>query len=212
MAEKQINSEWTGIRGKIGGWYLNSPLRRLSEILFLGDVKSAFLNEISPFIKGNEVILDVGAGSGYFGLAIARKLTTGKVICFDLSKEMLQRLEHIANKTGLNDRIQILKGEASSIEIESASIDLVVSNGVFHELSNPEKVLKEMFRVLKPNGRVIVTDFRDTRIGRRIGAAHSRDAYGPLSVDGLNTLFIKAGLRNITVSAIKHWVIGAGKK
>ena len=212
MPENQMTSEWTGIKGRIGAWYLNSPLRRLSEVLFLGDIRSVFLNEISRLTRGNEVILDVGAGSGYFSLAIAEKLTNGKVICLDLSEEMLHRLERTANKKGLSNKIQILKGEASSIKVENESIDLVVSNGVFHEVPEPEFVLREMIRVLKPRGWVIVTDFRDTQIGKRIGAAHSEEAHGPLSVNELETLFAKAGLKNVKVSPVKHWVIGVGKK
>lgn len=206
------SSEWTGMRGRIGAWYLNSPLRRLSEILFLGDLKSAFLNEFSRIIQGNEVVLDVGAGSGYFSLAIAERLTNGKVICLDLSEEMLHRLENVADKKRLSGRIQILKGEASSIKLSDGSVDLAVSNGVFHELSEPESCLREMIRVLKPDGWIIITDFRDTWVGKRTGAAHNREAHGPLSVDELETLSADAGLSNVKVYPVKHWVVGVGKK
>lgn len=211
MTDKQIITEWTGIRGRIGAWYLNSPLRRLSEVLFLGDCKSAFLSELSR-LKGDEVVLDVGAGSGYFSLAIAKRLSTGKVICLDLSEEMLQRLERNAEREGLKDRIQILKSAASSTGLETESVDLVVSNGVFHELSSPEAVLREMLRVLKPNGWVIITDFRDTRVGKQIGVAHREEAHGPLSVNELEAFFIKAGLKAVKVRPVKHWVIGLGRK
>jgi SAM-dependent methyltransferase len=207
MTEKHITSEWTGIKGKVGAWYLNSPLRRLSEILLLGDCRSAFLSEISHRIQGNEVVLDVGAGSGYFSLPIARKLTTGKVICLDLSEEMLQRLEQKAEQKGLKNRIHIVKGEASSSGLEGESVDVVISNGVFHELSSPEAVLGEMLRVLRPSGWVVLTDFRDTRIGRWIGATHREEAHGPWSVKELEGLFVKAGLRNVKAYPVKHWAI-----
>lgn len=72
MTEKQTISEWTGIKGRLGGRFLNSPLRRLLEILILGDLRSAFLSEVSNLIvKGDEIVLDLGAGSGYFSLAIS---------------------------------------------------------------------------------------------------------------------------------------------
>lgn len=212
MTDKQVRSEWTGLKGRIGGWYLRSPLRRLSEILVLGDIKSVFLQEISVLIKGNETILDVGAGSGYFSLAIAEKITTGKVICFDLSDEMLQHLKMAAAKKGLTNRIQIVKGEAGVIKIDNETVDLVVSNGVFHELAQPDKVLQEMVRVLRPDGWVIVTDFRDTRIGNRIAAAHQDGSHGPFSVNELETLFNKVGLKNIKVNPIRHWIIGKGQR
>lgn len=211
MTDQQVITEWTGIRGRMGAWYLNSPLRRLSEILFLGDCKAAFLSELSR-LKGDEVVLDVGAGSGYFSLAIARRLSTGQVLCLDLSAEMLRRLERKAESQGLNDRIQILNRAASSTGLETESVDWAVSNGVFHELSNSEVVLMEMLRVLKPNGKLIITDFSNTWIGRRIGAAHRPEAHGPLSVAELKTLFAKAGLKEVKVRPVKHWVIGVGKK
>lgn len=122
MTEKQ-RGEWTGLKGRIGAWYLNGPLRRLSEVLFLGDVRTVFLREINKLIKGGEVVLDVGAGSGYFSLAIAERLKTGKVICLDLSGEMLQRLERVANRRGLMSRVQILLGTASPIKLEDEAVD-----------------------------------------------------------------------------------------
>lgn len=209
---QKLTSEWSGTKGRIGAWYLNSPLRRLSEILFFGDCRSALLNEVYQLIHGNEVILDVGAGSGYFSLPIAKKLTNGKVICLDLSEVMLQRLEQKADKKNLKDRIQILKVEATDSGLESESMDLIVSNGVFHELLCPEEVLVEMLRVLKPNGWIIITDFRDTQIGKRIAAAHRDEDHGPWGVDELNVLLSNAGLRNVKVLPLKHWVIGSGKK
>lgn len=209
--EKQITGEWTRIKDRVFTWHLDSPLARF-ETLLLGDFRSAFLNEFSRIIRGNEVILDVGAGTGRFSLAVAKKLITGKVICLDLSDEMLQHLKRKAEKEGLKDRIQILKAEASSIGLKNESIDLTVSNSVFHELSSPEAVLAEMLRVLKPGGWVIITDFRDTRISRLICGAHSDDAHGPFSVNELETLFTKGGLSNVEVRPVKHWVIGVGKK
>jgi ubiquinone/menaquinone biosynthesis C-methylase UbiE len=212
MTKKQITSEWNGIKGRIFAWHLDSPLARLPETLFLGDCRSAVLKEFSRLVRGNEVVLDIGAGTGRFSLAIAKQLNTGKVICFDLSEEMLQHLERKAEKESLKDRIQILKGEASACGLENESADLVMSNSVFHELSSPEAVLTEMLRVLKPNGWVMITDFRDTRISRLICRSHREGAHGPFSVHELETLLTKTGLNHVKVNSVKHWVIGIGKK
>lgn len=212
MTKKQKTSRWTGIKGKIFAWHLENPWIRLLETLLLGDCRSAFFNEFSRIIQGNEIILDVGAGTGRFSLAMAKKLSAGKVICLDLSKEMLQQLKRKAEDEGLKGKIQILKGEASSTGLENESLDLVVSNNVFHELSNPEAALAEILRVLKPGGWVIITDFKDTWISKLICKSHSKNAHGPFSVRELEMLFTKAGLSNIKVYSIKNWVIGVGKK
>jgi FkbM family methyltransferase len=212
MTKKEITSEWKGIKGRIFAWHLDSPLARLPETLLLGDCRAAVLKEFSHLIHGNEVILDIGAGTGRFSLAIAKKLNNGKVICLDLSEEMLQHLKRKAEKEGLKERIQILKREASSSGLENESVDLVMSNSVFHELSNPEAVLKEMGRVLKPSGWIIMSDFRDTRISKLICRSHRKDAHGPFSVNELETLLTKTGLNNVKVIPVKHWIMGVGRK
>ncbi|MEW5815771.1 MAG: hypothetical protein AB1798_10320, partial [Spirochaetota bacterium] len=61
-------------------------------------------------------------------------------------------------------------------------------------------------------GRMLISDFRDTRVGRRIGAAHREEAHGPFSISELESLFVKLGLRDVRVSPVKHWVIGVGTK
>ena len=74
MAKKQITSEWTGIKGRIFAWHFDNPLARLPETLLLGDCRSAVQDEFSRLIRGNEVVLDIGAGTGRFSLAIAKQL------------------------------------------------------------------------------------------------------------------------------------------
>ncbi len=212
MTKQPATSEWTGIKGKLMAWFLNSPLRTIIEVRLFGLPRSAFLNEVSRHLRGDEVVLDVGAGSGYFSLAIAKKLKTGKVICFDLSEEMLQRLEHKARQTGFENRIQIMKGEASSLKLNDKSVDLDVSNFVLHEVSSPKTVLREIIRVLKPNGRVIITDFlKDTWFGKMEAAAHRAEAHGPFSIIELKVLFAKCGLKDVKASQVRSWIIGMGK-
>ena len=127
---------------------------------------------------------------------------------------MLQCLKHKAKEEGLEDRIQIMNGEASSLGLNDESVDLVVSNFVLHEVSSPKTVLMEMIRVLKPNGRVIITDFlSNTLLGKLEVAFHSAEAHGPFSVKELESLFAKCGLKDIKVSQVKkHWIIGMVKK
>jgi FkbM family methyltransferase len=200
------------MKGRIFAWHLDNPLARLPETLLLGDCRSAVQDEFSRLLQGDEVVLDIGAGTGRFSLAIAKQLKSGKVICLDLSDEMLQHLERKAEQECLKDRIQILKGEASASALENESVDLVMSNSVFHELSNPEAVLAEMLRVLKPAGWVMITDFRDTRISRLICRSHGGESHGPFSVHELETLLSEAGLKNVRVSPVRHWVIGVAQK
>ncbi len=88
MEDKQPQTEWTGRMGKLGAWFLASPWRRWSEI-FIGRSREALLEEVFARLRGDEVVLDAGCGSGYLSLPIARRLDTGKVLGLDLSEEML---------------------------------------------------------------------------------------------------------------------------
>jgi ubiquinone/menaquinone biosynthesis C-methylase UbiE len=211
MTTKQ-SSGWTGLKGKIGAWLLNSPLRTI----FFGRIRSVFLNEVSRHISGDNVVLDIGAGSGYFSLAIAKKLNTGYVICLDLSEEMLHVLKKKAKKKGLEDRIQIINSDASSIELKDKSVDLIVSNFVLHEFSDSEIIIKEIIRVLKPNGFLIIVDFlKDSKMGKKFDFFHHHvhgDAHGTFSVKEVEALYAKCGLKDINVNADKSWFIGIGRK
>lgn len=214
MAENTTHSsEWTGLRGRVMGWYLGSFLRRLSEVLVLGDSRSNVLAETWAALGGKGIVLDVGAGAGYFSLAIARQLQEGKVICVDLSREMLSHLRGTAERRCLSDRVEILEGSAYQIRLDDQSVDLAIANGVFHELVRPELAMQEMVRVVRPGGRVIVTDFRaDTWIGSRIAAAHRSEDHGPFRLEELKTLFLQAGLDDVRVSAVRNFVMGVGVK
>jgi len=207
MSEKGPSTDWRGIRGWFGGWFLSSPLRRAAEIFFLGDLESSYLREIVRLIpEGNETVLDLGAGSGYFSLKIARKVPNGKVICVDLSETMLGILRRRAKRKKLERSIQIVNSPASSTGIEAETCDLAVSSGLFHELPDPGKALAEMVRTVKPGGSIVVADFLDMQRG------HGEEAHGPISVDQLTELFDEEGLIDATIYPVKRWVVGVAKK
>lgn len=207
MTRELEKSEWTGFQGKVGGWLLNSRLRHLLEITILGNSPKVFLSEVSKIITtGHETVLDVGAGSGFYSLRIAKKLRSGLVICLDLSKEMLVILEKKALKKGLTGRIKILQSSAGSMGLADGSVDLVVSNAVFHELSDPELAMKEMVRVLKTGGWIIINDFRNIH-GRRSHFKHRS-----YSMEEFENLFSQNKLTEIRIFPVKRWVMAVGKK
>lgn len=207
MEDTGTSTDWRGLRGKIGGWVLCSPLWRFAEILLLGDLGSTYLKEILLLLPdGNETVLDLGAGSGYFSLKIAEKLPDGKVICVDLADEMLGILRKRAGWKGLARNIQIVKADASSTGIDSETCDLAVSSALFHELPKPGEALAEMVRTVKPGGSIVVADFRDIRM------PHGGHAHGPLSVELLTEFFHQAGLIDTAVYPVRRWVVGVGKK
>ena len=190
-AGTHATSEWTGLTGRIGAWYLASRYRRLAELLVLGNLRPRLWRALD--LQGDEIAVDAGCGSGFYSLAIAARLTTGRVICVDLSDEMRARLARRTAHQGLAGRVEIRQGDVTALDLPDGVAGLAVSNGVWHELREPAKAARELFRVLQPAGRVVVTDFRDTRLGRRIASAHRAGDHGPFSGEELQALLHATG-------------------
>ncbi len=109
-------------------------------------------------IKQGETILDLGSGAG-FDCFLASKGTgeTGKVIGVDITPEMVAQAKKNAEK-GNYKNVEFKVGEIENLPVESNSIDLVISNCVINLSNQKEQVLKEAYRVTKPNGRIMISD------------------------------------------------------
>jgi arsenite methyltransferase len=116
----------------------------------------------NPFALGEpqpgQVVLDLGCGAGFDTLLAARKVHPGgKVIGIDMTPEMLAKARHNASLLGVTN-VEFLRGEIESLPLPDASVDLVISNGVFNLCPDKPRVLGEVFRVLKPGGRLQMAD------------------------------------------------------
>ncbi len=212
MKEVTDRSEWTGLQGKFGAWFLTSPWRRWGEIFF-GRSRAALLEEIFARLRGDEVVLDAGCGSGYLSLPIAGKLATGMVLCLDLSDEMLAGLEKRAAKAGLSGRVRKIKAAAESSGLDDGSVDLVVCNNVLHELSDVDACIAEWARVLKPGGRMLISDFRATRpIKLMMSHRHGEEAHGPFSPEELEALLKKTGLEEVKALPYRNTILATAVK
>jgi len=211
MARDKAENEWLGRRGRVGGWILGSPLRRLLELFVYGNVRGKLLAALA--LKGDETMADIGCGSGYYTISAARKLTNGRIYCIDGSDQMLAHLRRRVKRLRFEGRAELMNADALDLPLDDESVDVVLTTALLHELASPDAAVREMWRILRPGGRLVVGDFRDTEVNkRRIAGAHGEESRGPMSLDEMSSLLRGAGFEDVDIEPVGRWLLAASRK
>ncbi|MEX2274294.1 MAG: arsenite methyltransferase, partial [Actinomycetota bacterium] len=112
---------------------------------------------VAELVEG-DTVLDLGSGGGIDVLLSAKRVgATGRAIGLDMTDEMLELAQRNAREAGATN-VEFLRGTIEDVPLPEASVDVIVSNCVINLSTDKTSVLTQMFRVLKPGGRVGVSD------------------------------------------------------
>jgi len=111
-------------------------------------------------LKPGMVVGDVGAGTGYMSLKMAKKVgPSGKVYSEDVQPEMLRMLRENASKAKVAN-VETVLGNETDPKLPAGQLDLILLVDVYHEFSQPQKMLRAMRDSLKPDGRLVLLEYR----------------------------------------------------
>ena len=154
-------------------------------------------------LKKGEVVLDLGSGAGFDCFLAANRVgPEGKVIGVDMTPEMLEKARENAEKDNVKN-IEFRLGEIENLPVADGVVDIIISNCVINLSTDKSRVFSEAFRVLKPGGRIMVSDIVLTRelpdvIRKNVSAYVGCISGAVIKEDYLNAVS-KAGFTDIKI-------------
>jgi SAM-dependent methyltransferase len=110
-------------------------------------------------VQPDSVIVDLGAGTGYFSAPMAKRATAGRVLAVDLQTEMLEIIAARSERENI-DNIEPVLATEQDPNLPPDTVDLVLIVDAYHEFSHPREVLSRVFTSLKPGGRIYLVEYR----------------------------------------------------
>jgi ubiquinone/menaquinone biosynthesis C-methylase UbiE len=148
-------------------------------------------------IQAGKLAADIGAGTGF----ITEELVGNglKVIAIDQSKAMLEEME---KKFGHFDTVEYRIGEFDNLPLQNETVDYIFANMYLHHVDSPQVAIEEMVRVLKPGGKVVITDMDEHEFDFLKKEQH--DFWMGFNREDIERWFNEAGLKNVKVECVEE--------
>lgn len=158
-----MGREISHVMGHLGAGWLERPAREREE-------RTDLLIERLP-LQPDDMVADIGAGTGYFSIPMAKRVPDGKVFAVDIQQEMLDIIE-ARKRDGAPDNIETVLGTVASPGLPSNGVDLILIVDAYHEFSHPYEMGRAMAQALKPGGTLILIEYRAEDPGVPIKPLH----------------------------------------
>ncbi len=139
-----------GMEGMVARWYAGLTKKSLDEF-------KALARRVAEQIAAGDSVLEVAPGPGYFAVELA-KLGDYRITALDISETFVEITRANARREGV--KVDVRLGNASEMPFENDSFHFLICRAAFKNFSAPLGALREMYRVLKPNGRALIIDLR----------------------------------------------------
>ena len=146
-----MGREIAKVMGHTGAGWLERPRREVEE------QPSKIVSALN--LAPDNVVADIGAGTGYLSFRIAPLLTEGKVLAVDIQPEMLEIIEFFKQEKNISN-VEPILATLTNPNLPDASVDLALMVDAYHELEYPQEVMTGIVKALKPGGKVVLVEYR----------------------------------------------------
>lgn len=215
---RKIGREWRFSKKALVEWLSSGDSQTYSSSE--GDVKE-FFDQVAPqweelsknyydesiknhlldlrILKKSMTLMDLGAGDGYMSRAVAGQVK--KIIAVDISEKMLKELRKKAKAAGIKN-IETMESDGQDVPVENQSVDVVCANMYLHHIEEPELAIKEILRVLKPQGILFLSDFLEHSNEQLIERMH--DTWPGFKIETVEKWLHKNGFKDIKTSILEE--------